>query len=97
MSLLASLWRAAPNHQSIIRALRESPDFWKQLTEALCASIERHLHAYNVRQAALAPAKVTKSPSGASGSASKGKEKLDDLDDDAGTAFRPMAGFSKRS
>lgn len=80
-SLLGSLWRAAPSHQSIIRALRESPDFWKQLTETLSVSIERHLHAYNVRQAALNPTKAAKSPSGSE----KGKERLtDDLDDEPG-------------
>jgi len=76
-----SLWRAAPSHQSIIRALRESPDFWKQLTETLSVSIERHLHAYNARQAALNPTKAAKSPSGSE----KGKERLtEDLDDEPG-------------
>ncbi len=71
----------APRHQSTTRALRESPDFRKRLTETLSVSIERHPHAYNVRQAALNSTKAAKSSSGSE----KGKERLpDDLDDEPG-------------
>lgn len=73
LSLLASLWQDAPSHQSIIKVLRDSPDFWKQLADTACASIETHLHTHNTRSSSSVDDKLEVG----SGTA-KGKERIRD-------------------